>query len=79
MNTVAIVAIVAMFFAFLCVGLTSGEDAHRTMDRLWVEGLLGVEGKTLSPAPEIILYISPPPAMVPLGLSLPNRNPMRSQ
>lgn len=58
MPTVAIVAIVAMFLAYLAISPSAD--------------LLRSSG----PA-EVILYIDPPPITMPLGLTLPDRNPLR--
>ena len=66
MNTVAIVAIVAMLFAFMGWFQTWGSH-----DRA------AGETSATRPIEEVILHIDPPPARVMLNLSLPERNPRR--
>jgi hypothetical protein len=63
MSSVAIVAIAAMFFAFLYAGSTGELPLGR----------VGVQA--LAPAPEVILYVDPVADI--FFPSIPDRNPLR--
>lgn len=61
MYGISVVAIVAMFFAFLVAREVS----------------VGAVGRAPAASTEVILYIDPPPSTHLLNLSLPDRNPNR--